>query len=91
MRPGGMMGMGPGMMPGNQNQTMMMQTAGAGQNVTGSINLFSTISNAIESQVKTSLSQAALTAQSAVGNNSHAVAAHIADCRSTVRERTVWA
>ncbi len=72
----GMMGMGPGMMGGNQS-TMMMQMMGAGQNVTGSINLFSTISNAIESQVKVSLSDAASTAEGAVGNNSHAVAAHI--------------
>ena len=74
----GMMGMGPGMMIGNQNQSnMMMQMMGAGQNVTGSINLFSTISNAIETQVKVSLSEAASTAEGAVGNNSHAVAAHI--------------
>ncbi|MGB7663596.1 MAG: hypothetical protein WBL67_12755, partial [Nitrososphaeraceae archaeon] len=72
----GMMGMGPGMMGGNQS-TMIMQMMGAGQNVTGSINLFSTISNAIESQVKVSLSDAASTALGAVGNNSHAVAAHI--------------
>ena len=76
MRPGGMMGMSPGMMNGNQS-TMMMQMLGAGQNVTGSINLFSTISNAIETQVKVSLSEAASTAEGAVGNNSHAVAAHI--------------
>ena len=76
MSPGGMMGMSPGMMIGNQS-TMMMQMLGAGQNVTGSINLFSTISNAIETQVKVSLSEAASTAEGAVGNNSHAVAAHI--------------
>ena len=56
----GMLGMGPGMMIGNQNQSnMMMQMVGAGQNVTGSINLFSTVSNAIETQVKVSLSDAA--------------------------------
>ena len=55
----------------------MMQMLGAGQNFTGSINLFSTISNAIETQVKVSLSEAASTAEGAVGNNSHAVAAHI--------------
>jgi hypothetical protein len=83
MRPGGMMGpgmmgMGPGMMGGNQS-TMMMQMMGASQNVTGSINLFSTISNAIETQVKVSLSEAASTAEGAVGNSSHAVAAHIGE------------
>ena len=97
MRPGGMMGMGPGMMgpgmmgpgmmgpgmmgPGMMagNQSTMMQMMGAGQNVTGSINLFSTISNAIETQVKVSLSEAASTAEGAVGNSSHAVAAHIGE------------
>ena len=36
---------------------MMMQMMGSGQNVTGSINLFSTISNAIENQVKVSLAK----------------------------------
>src|SRR5512145_992482 len=71
----GMMGMGAGMMAGNQSA--MTQMMGAGQNITGSINLFSTISNAIESQIKTSLSQAASAAEGAVGNNSHAVVAHI--------------
>ena len=76
MRPGGMMGMSPGMMNGNQS-AMMTQMLGAGQNVTGSINLFSTISNAIETQVKVSLSEAASTAEGVVGNNSHAMAAHI--------------
>ena len=76
MRPGGTMG--PGMMIGNQNQSnMMMQMVGAGQNVTGSINLFSTVSNAIETQVKVSLSDAASAAEGAVGNSSHAVAANI--------------
>ena len=76
----GMLGMGPGMMIGNQNQSnMMMQMVGAGQNVTGSINLFSTVSNAIETQVKVSLSDAASAAEGAVDNSSHAVAAHIGE------------
>ncbi|MGC1134922.1 MAG: hypothetical protein WA941_18985 [Nitrososphaeraceae archaeon] len=74
---GRLMGMGPGMMIGNQSTTMQMM--GADSNVTGSINLHSTISNAIASQVKVSLSQAASTAEGAVGNNSHAVAAHIGE------------
>jgi hypothetical protein len=39
--------------------------------------LSSTIHNAIASQIKTSLNEAASTAEGAVGNNSHAVAAHI--------------
>jgi hypothetical protein len=75
MMDGRMMGMSPGMMIGNQSMPMQMMEVG--QNVTGSINLFSTISNAIASQVKVSLSQAASIAEGAVGNNSHAVAAHI--------------
>jgi hypothetical protein len=72
--------MGPRMMLGNQSmmrEGMMMQMIRAEQNVTGSINLSSTIYNAIASQIKTSLSDAASTAEGAVGNNSHAVAAHI--------------
>jgi hypothetical protein len=56
----------PGMMP-------LMK----GENVTGSINLMSTISNAIASQVKVSLSEAATSAENNVGNDSHVVAAHI--------------
>jgi hypothetical protein len=79
MMDGRMMGVVPGMMgPGSaDNQSkmrgMMMQ------NVTGSINLSSTITNAIASQVKESLSQAATTAEGAVGNNSHALAAHLGE------------
>jgi hypothetical protein len=85
MMEGRMMGMVPGMMgPGSaDNQSkmrgMMMQMMGADQNVTGSINLSSTITNAIASQVKESLSQAATTAEGAVGNNSHALAAHLGE------------
>ena len=65
VRPGGMMGVNPGMIFGNHSN-MMMEMTGASQNVTGSINLFSTISNAIETQVKVSLSEAMLTAEGAV-------------------------
>src|SRR5215204_5049845 len=50
-----------------------------GENVTSSINLMNIISNAIGSQVKVSLSNATTTAETSVGNNSHAVAAHIGD------------
>ena len=82
-----MMGMGPGMMDGNQS--MMTQMIEADRNITGSINLFSTISDAIESKIQTSLSQAASTAEGAVGNNSHAVAAHIGEANGYL-VYTVW-
>ena len=48
-----------------------------GENVTGSINLMSIFSKAIGAQVKVSLSEAATSAESNIGNGSHAVAAHI--------------
>lgn len=57
------------------NMTMTM----GGENVTSSINLMNIISNAIGSQIKVSLSNATTTAETSVGNNSHAVAAHIGD------------
>jgi uncharacterized membrane protein YkoI len=59
--------------PGNMTMTM------GGENVTSSINLRNIISNAIGSQIKVSLSNATTTAETSVGNNSHAVAAHIGD------------
>jgi hypothetical protein len=49
---------------------------GAGPNVTGSIKLSTVIGNALSSQIKVGLNQAAVIAEKAVGNNSHAVAAH---------------
>src|SRR3712207_1184739 len=57
----------------------MTMTMGGGENVTSSINLMNIISNAIGSQIKVSLSNATTTAETSVGNNSHAVAAHIGD------------
>jgi uncharacterized membrane protein YkoI len=57
----------------------MMMTMYGGENITSSINLMSTIGDAIESQVKVSLSNATTTAETSVGNNSHAVAAHVGD------------
>jgi hypothetical protein len=60
---GGMMGMKAG-------------GGGAGPNVTGSIKLSTVIGNALSSQIKVGLNQAAVIAEKAVGNNSHAVAAH---------------
>jgi hypothetical protein len=82
-----MRGMGPGSVAGNQSA--LRQFMGAGENVTGSINLHSVISDAIASQVKTSLGEAASTAESAVGNNSHAVAADIGDVNGYL-VYTVW-
>jgi copper(I)-binding protein len=48
-----------------------------GPNVTGSIKMSTVIGNALSSQIKVGLNQSAMTAEKAVGNNSHAVAAHI--------------
>jgi len=47
------------------------------QNITGSINLKTTIFNSLASQVKVRLSDASATAEKQVGNNSHAVAGHL--------------
>ena len=57
---------GPGMMSGLK-----------GENITGSINLMSIFTKAIGAQVKVSLSEAATTAETNVGNESHAVAARM--------------
>ena len=76
----GQMKPGPNMMNKNMSGTMewnrlsMMKD----ENITGSINLMSTISKAILSEVKVSLSDTAASAEKSVGNGSHAVAAHIA-------------
>jgi hypothetical protein len=59
--------------PGNMTMTM------GGENVTSSINLRNIISNAIGSQIKVSLSNATTTAETSIGNNSHAVAARLGD------------
>jgi uncharacterized membrane protein YkoI len=70
---------GPNMM--DRNMTEMMKPSMIplfkGENVTGSINLMSTISNAIASQVKVTLSEAVTSAENNVGNGSHAVAGRI--------------
>ena len=50
-----------------------------GENNTGSINLMSTISRAIASEVNVSLSEVSSSAENSVGNGSYAVAAHIAE------------
>ena len=60
---------------GNMTTASMMMKPG--QNITSSINLMNLIGQAIGSKVNVSLSDAATTAEASVGNNSHAVAAHI--------------
>ena len=51
--------------------------SGITENITGSINLKSILTQAIGAQVKVGLSEAAITAETNVGNGSHAVAARI--------------
>ena len=68
----------------NSSDTNMMEPRGMmmttrGENVTSSINLMNIITNALGSQIKVSLSNATTTAENSVGNNSHAVAAHLGD------------
>ena len=68
----------------NASDTNMMEPRGMmmttrGENVTSSINLMNIITNALGSQIKVSLSNATTTAENSVGNNSHAVAAHLGD------------
>jgi uncharacterized membrane protein YkoI len=66
------------MSAGNMSGGMKGMKAGSGApNVTGSIKMSSVIGNALSSQIKVGLNQSAMTAEKAVGNNSHAVAAHI--------------
>jgi hypothetical protein len=66
--------MTPGMMTMKPGDNMMMA---GGKNITSSINLMNIIHQAIGSKVNVSLSDAATTAEGSIGNNSHAVAAHI--------------
>ena len=70
---------GPNMTDRNMTEMMRlgMMPLFKGENVTGSINLMSTISNAILSQVKVTLSEAVTSAENNVGNGSHAVAGRI--------------
>ena len=72
----GMMGMGPGMMAGNQSMTTQIMKPS--QNITGSINLMNIIPQAIGSKVNVSLSEA-ITAAEGIGNNSHAVTAYLGE------------
>ena len=65
----------------NKNMSGMtgseMMSGLKGENITGLINLMSIFTKAIGAQVKVSLSEAATTAETNIGNGSHAVAARI--------------
>jgi uncharacterized membrane protein YkoI len=65
-------------MTGDGNKTGMMMGMG-GNNITSSINLMSVISEAIGSNINVSLSDAATTAESSVGNGSHAASAELGE------------
>lgn len=72
------------MMSGNNTGMMMqpgerMMMGMGGNNITSSINLMSVISNAIGSNINVSLSDAATTAESSVGNGSHAASAELGE------------
>ena len=69
-------------MMGDNNTGMMMKPGDmmmGGNNITSSINLMSVISEAIGSNINVSLSDAALTAESSVGNGSHAASAELGE------------
>jgi uncharacterized membrane protein YkoI len=70
-------------MMGDKNNTGMMMKPGemmmGGNNITSSINLMSVISEAIGSNINVSLSDAALTAESSLGNGSHAASAELGE------------
>jgi uncharacterized membrane protein YkoI len=70
-------------MMGDNNAGMMMKPGDmmmmGGNNITSSINLMSLISNAIGSNINVSLSDAATTAESSVGNGSHAASAELGE------------
>ena len=70
---GQMMG-GPNMM-----NKAKMNNFTKGENITASIDFMAAITKAIASQIKTSLSEASSAAEKSIGNNSHAVAAHVSD------------
>jgi uncharacterized membrane protein YkoI len=69
-------------MMGDNNTGMMMKPGEmmmGGNNITSSINLMSVISDAIGSNINVSLSDAASTAESSVGNGSHAASAELGE------------
>jgi hypothetical protein len=65
------------------NETDMMKSGDRmmkmGSNITGSINLMNIIGEAIGSNINVSLSDAATTAETSVGNDSHAVSAELGE------------
>jgi hypothetical protein len=65
------------------NDTGMMKSGDRmmkmGANITGSVDLMSVISEAIGSKINVSLSDAATTAETSVGNESHAVSAELGE------------
>jgi len=63
----------------NNPQKLKVVAFSNGENKTGSIDFMSAIAKAIASQIKTSLSDASSVAEKSIGNNSHAVAAHVSD------------
>ena len=73
---GNMTGGGGNMTGGGGASGGMMGMMGNQSNITGSVKLSTVMGNALASQIKVSLSQAATTAENTVGNNSHAAAAH---------------
>jgi uncharacterized membrane protein YkoI len=62
------------MMGGNDTGMMKMES-----NITGSVDLMSVISDAIGSKINVSLSDAATSAETSVGNESHAVSAELGE------------
>jgi len=69
--------MNPNMM--NRTGGNMMNLMFGGQNINSSIKLLPAMMNGIHSLIKVSLGDAVITAQKQLGNNSQAVAAHVAD------------
>lgn len=69
------------MMGGNDTSTMKSgnRMTMMGGNITGSVDLISVISEAIGSKINVSLSDAATTAETSVGNASHAVSAELGE------------
>jgi hypothetical protein len=73
-------GMTGGMMnPGMIDMGNMMNLMLGGQNINSSIKLLPAKMNGVYSLIKVSLGDAVMTAQKQLGNNSRAVAAHVAD------------
>jgi hypothetical protein len=79
--------MGP---PSAGQMGLGMMMSAAAPNVTGSVNLSSTIGNALSSQIKVGLSQAADAAEKAIANNSHAVSAHLGQANGYLVYTAGW-